>query len=56
MTHSGYLEARKQIDELNAAINAAPVTAKPVFIGLAKLHDAAGRYERKHGSEMGDGR
>ncbi len=48
MTHQEYLAARKQLDELNAAIDAAPMSAKPVFAGIVELHDKVKRYEQDH--------
>lgn len=47
MTHDEYLLARQKLDELNKAIDDAPSTAKPVFEGIARLHDDVHRYERQ---------
>lgn len=37
----------KTLDELNARIEAAPITAKPVFQGIAELHAAIAAAERE---------
>jgi hypothetical protein len=37
--------SRKVYADLNARIDAAPSTAKPVFVGLADLHDALGQID-----------
>jgi hypothetical protein len=47
-SHEEYLDARKRLNELNKAIDDAPMTAKPVFTGIVELHDAVHRYEREH--------
>lgn len=49
MTEQEYLEARRSLDAFNKAIDDAPITAKPVFKGIAELHAAVTKYERQHG-------
>jgi hypothetical protein len=51
MTEAEYKEAKRQLDELNKAIDDAPMNAKPVFEGIAKLHDRVTKYERKRVAE-----
>lgn len=48
MTHQEYLEERALLDALNQQIDAAPITAKPVFHGIVALHARVHKYERKH--------
>jgi hypothetical protein len=48
MNYEEYVEARRQLDELNKAIDDAPMSAKPVFQGIAELHSKVTEYERQH--------
>lgn len=41
-------EAKKLLDNLNARIDAAPSTAKPVFPGIVWLHDLVKSQEKKN--------
>jgi len=48
-----YEAAKRVLDHLNARIDAAPATAKPVFDGIAELHTAIAKAEGRTDGEDG---
>ena len=48
MTYAEYLADKAKLDDLNRAIDEAPMESKPVFRGIVALHNRVKRYERNH--------
>jgi hypothetical protein len=47
-TPAEYRVAKATLDAMNKEIDNAPMSAKPVFKGIAELHDLVQIYERAH--------
>lgn len=48
MTREQYLADKAELDRLNKVIDDAPMSAKPVFVGIVQLHNRVKRYEREN--------
>jgi hypothetical protein len=48
LLEADYVEARRLLDDLNRRIDAAPSAAKPVFQGIAWLHNLVCKHEAEN--------